>query len=371
MFGALGDIVQKAVGLEWVAPVAGAPVAPVAALPWVGVSASARNLRGLARRVASADDPVLIEGETGVGKELFARYIHALSRRWREPFVKVNCAALPSELAESELFGYAGAPLPEQKPGGFEAAGSGLILLDEIGDMDLPLQARLLEVLQDYTFRKPGSGHPVPVKARVIATTHRDLERAVEEGKFRKDLYYRLYVIGVTIPPLRERREDILPLAGFLLRRHCRYNQPVPVITPALRERLLRYSWPGNVRELENMMWRLSVLGDARLVARQLRTGTGPAGAGGPAVKLPDLPPASGLPTLGQLARDTEQMKAQAILAALNTTWWNRRKAAALLKLEYRTLLYLMKKLCIEDRLTGVAAGEKPRTVLAGSTFRR
>ena len=190
-----------------------------------------------------------------------------------KPFLKLNCAALPSELIESELFGYekgafTGAMM--DKPGKFERAQDGTILLDEIGDMDTRLQAKLLQVLQDGDVQPLGSSRTIKVNVRIMAATHRDLHAAIAQGTFREDLYYRLSVINITIPPLRERRHEIIPLAQQLLLRHVGPGSPVPSIPEALRQAMLDHPWPGNVRELENVMRRFLVYQDAALLAAEL-----------------------------------------------------------------------------------------------------
>src|SRR5579862_6922903 len=191
------------------------------------------------RRVGMADVPVLLHGETGVGKEIMARRLCAYSPRANKPFLKLNCAALPSELVESELFGYEKGAFTgafQKKPGMFEMANGGTILLDEIGDMDVKLQAKLLQVLQDQEFHRIGGTETIRVDVRVIAATHRDLRKGIEEGTFREDLYYRLNVINIVIPPLRERAQEIIPLAEMLLRRHLPQGMTAPEITRELQD---------------------------------------------------------------------------------------------------------------------------------------
>jgi two-component system response regulator AtoC len=302
-------------------------------------------------RVGNSDVPVLLQGETGVGKEVLARQLHARSPRARKPFLKVNCAALPSELIESELFGYERGAFTgafRNKPGKFELADGGTILLDEIGDMDLKLQAKLLHVLQDQEFERLGGREPVRVNVRVMAATHCDLEAAVREGRFRADLYYRINVISIKIPPLRERRDEILDLAEFLLAKHAPAGCRPPAVPAVLRQALLAYDWPGNVRELENVMRRYLVLQDAEMIARELslRSLAQPMGAvASPAVNL--LEPANGTSPLRKVEEAKRHAERDAILAALNTTQWNRKQAAALLGVDYKALLYKMKKLGI------------------------
>jgi two-component system response regulator AtoC len=240
---------------------------------YLGSSPNMRSLHKLLPSVAWSEAPVLIQGETGVGKEVLARQLHALSRRAHQPLFKLNCAALPPELAESELFGYehgAFTGAAKRTPGKFELADGGTLLLDEIGDMDFKLQAKLLQVLQDHEFRRLGRKETVRVDIRVIAATHNDLERAISAGKFRQDLYYRLNVVTLCVPPLRELREDIVPLTEFLLKKHCR--EPLPEITPKLRKALLDHNWPGNVRELENVVRKLAIIRNADAIAPDLTT---------------------------------------------------------------------------------------------------
>src|SRR5271170_3241672 len=224
-------------------------------------------------RVGMADVPVLLHGETGVGKEVMARRLCAYSSRANKPFLKLNCAALPSELIESELFGYekgafTGATI--DKPGKFELAQGGTILLDEIGDMDIRLQAKLLQVLQDGEVQPLGSRRIVKVDVRVMAATHRDLRRGIEEGVFREDLYYRLNVINIVILPLRERRDEILPLADQLLLRYVAKGARPPSIPEAMQRAMLAHPWPGNVRELENLMRRFLIYQDSGLLTAEL-----------------------------------------------------------------------------------------------------
>src|SRR5271155_4413146 len=225
------------------------------------------------KRVGMADVPVLLHGETGVGKEIMARRLCAYSPRANKPFLKLNCAALPSELVESELFGFekgAFTGAVTDKPGRFELAQGGTILLDEIGDMDIRLQAKLLQVMQDGEVQPLGSRRIVKVDVRVMAATHRDLRRGIEDGAFREDLYYRLNVINIVIPPLRERPQEIIPLAETLLRRHLPPGTTAPVLTKELQSAMLEYSWPGNVREVENVMRRYLVYQDADLLIQEL-----------------------------------------------------------------------------------------------------
>lgn len=320
-----------------------------------GSSPSLRSLQNMAMLVAKSDTPVLIQGETGAGKEVLARYLHSMSRRANRPFIKLNCAALPSELVESELFGYERGAFTgayQRKPGMFEIADNGTLLLDEIGDMDFRLQAKLLQVLQDHEFQRLGGKETVRVDVRVIAATHNDLEKSIAAGTFRQDLYYRLNVVSLFMPPLRELRDDIVPLAEFLLKKHWTDGASIPEITPTLKHALLRHDWPGNVRELENVARKLTVLQDPDVIARDLlsratrKTLMGVSADRTSATADPPLAP--GAPILEQVTRAKHQAETEAILAALNTTRWNRKKAAALLKIDYKALLYKMKRLSID-----------------------
>jgi DNA-binding NtrC family response regulator len=312
------------------------------------------------KQIAMSDVPVVIQGESGVGKEVLAREIHAASPRAGSAFLKLNCAAVPAELLESELFGYERGAYTgafKSTPGKFEVADGGTMLLDEIGDMDLKLQAKLLHVLQDKEFQRLGGRETVHVDVRVLAATHCDLEKAIEEGRFRQDLYYRLNVVNITIPPLRERKDEILPLAELFLRKYATPTQPIPESTPELKEALLAYHWPGNIRELENVMRKLLVLSSPAAIAQELRAKTQrkvasssmPWPANGAGLTTDQAEPVS---VLERVTREKSEAEAQAILAALSAARWNRKKAAAMLNIEYKGLLYKMKKL-------GIAGGRK------------
>jgi two-component system response regulator AtoC len=305
-------------------------------------------------RVGMADVPVLLHGETGVGKEVMARRLCAYSPRAHKPFLKLNCAALPSELVESELFGYekgafTGAVI--DKPGKFEIAQGGTILLDEIGDMDIRLQAKLLQVLQDGEIQPLGGNRTVKVNVRVLAATHRDLRRAIEQGTFREDLYYRLNVINIVIPPLRERKTEILPLAEVLLCRHLRPGAVTPEITGELQQAMMEYHWPGNVRELENIMRRFLVYQSSSMLIEEL-TNTVPCSAPKPVAisnhyRLMDGDNSS---SIDRLAEQSRQAESKLLLEALEATRWNRRQAAVRLNLEYRAFLYKLQKYGIADK---------------------
>ena len=336
-------------------------------------------------RVADNDVSVLLRGESGVGKEVIAREIHRRSPRRSAPFVKVNCAALPAELLESELFGHergAFTGAASTRVGKFEFAQHGTIMLDEIAEMPQALQAKILHVLQDRQFTKLGSNRNIEVDVRVIAATNRDLEAMMRAGTFREDLYYRLQVIEVTIPPLRERREEIAQLIEFFLLKFAAiYRRPAVRPSIVLQDALLSYDWPGNIRELENMMKRLVVLQDEALILAELgrprlpRHSTeydqppasapppsprhlAPAAPAPVAVATPVVAADSYVPSangaggvnLQELARHAAMgAEKEAIQLALERFRWNRRKAAEYLQVSYKTLLNKMKECGISE----------------------
>src|SRR6266705_2382795 len=236
----------------------------------VGEGPQMRAVYQFIARVAPADSTVLIRGESGTGKELVARAIHTNSPRSGKPFVAINCAALTESLLESELFGHERGAFTgaiAQKKGKLETADGGTVFLDELGEMAPPLQTKLLRVLQEREFERVGGNRPIKVNIRVIAATNRDLEKSIQAGTFRQDLYYRLNVLTVTMPPLRERREDIPLLAGYFAMRCAKKSaHSVKGISPEARQCLINYDWPGNVRELENAIERAVVLGTTELI---------------------------------------------------------------------------------------------------------
>ena len=306
-----------------------------------GTSPGMRKIHELVGRIGQSEAPVLIQGETGTGKEVIARELHGRSPRSAGPFRKINCAALPGELIESELFGYergAFTGAVQKKTGMFEDADGGTLLLDEIGDMDFRLQSKLLHVLQDGSFFRIGGKEPIAVDVRVMAATHCDLEAGIANRTFRQDLYYRLNVINIHLPPLRDRQEDLPGLIEFLIGKHLKQGARVPPLTDAFQDALMRYHWPGNIRELENCIRRFLILGDPDTLARELRAKSNfSAGKSMGAVSI----------ALTAIVDDKMQAERDAIMSALNTTCWNRRQAAALLQVDYHVLRSEMRKLGI------------------------
>jgi len=302
-----------------------------------------REVGEIIRRAAGVDVTVLICGETGTGKDLVARVVHHLSSRRSKPFIKVNCAAMPRDLLESELFGHergAFTGAHRQKVGKFEAADGGTIFLDEIGDLHPALQAKLLHVLQDGEFSRVGGKSTLKVDVRVIAATNQDLDRAVAGGRFREDLYYRINVIQIVVPPLRERTEEIPFLISYFIERHSRlFRREGFTVPPDVMEVLTKHNYPGNVREVENLVKRMIVLGDPSLASAALAPRKLESLAAGPPRKLPLLSP-SLKDVARQAARSAER---EAIAKVLEDTRWNRVKAAKLLKISYRALLYKIK----------------------------
>jgi two-component system response regulator AtoC len=342
-------------------------------------------------RVADSDIGVLLRGESGVGKDVIARELHRRSPRRSKPFVKVNCAALPAELLESELFGHEKGSFTgagSQRVGKFEFAHQGTLMLDEIGDMSPTLQAKLLHVLQDREFTRVGGNRPIEVDVRVLAATNQNLESMMAAGTFREDLYYRLQVIEIHIPPLRERREEIPSLVEFFLAKYSRlYHRPAPKPSQLLTDLLINHSWPGNIRELENVIKRFVILQDESLIVAELErpraipvppapapVAVAPAadsatsvpeaaapaaaraasvGAAGSGVGVAETEPATESPDgidLQELARAAAMhAEREAISRALERFRWNRRKVAEYLNVSYKTLLNKMKECGITE----------------------
>ncbi len=330
-----------------------------------GTSPRMLEVKMTIEQVADTTVTVLIRGESGTGKEVVARMIYSGSSRSDKPFVKVNCAAIPHELLESELFGYEAGAFTgaiRQKLGKFEQANGGTIFLDEISEMHPSLQAKLLHVLQDHEFSRLGGKRDVQVDVRVLAATNKPLERAVEEGVFREDLFYRLNVVTIHIPPLRERREEIPVFLEYFLGRYSEYYSKHP---PRFSEyavgRMMEYAWPGNIRELENLVKRYVIVGNEAQIIRELSTHkpivssvatalTGPVESDPsfPASAAPIVAGENGggfeMPSLLEIGRRAAmQAEREAIERVLAQTRWNRRQAAKILKVSYKALLNKLK----------------------------
>jgi len=312
---------------------------------FLAASPTMKQLRAQSAIIAKVDVPVLILGESGVGKEIFARLVHKLSPRSQKPFLKVNCAALPAELLESELFGYeAGAftGASKSKPGKFELANYGTILLDEIGEMNPLLQAKLLHVLQDGQFSRLGGRNTVTADVRVLAATNVDIEKAIAQRTFREDLYYRLNAFTLNVPPLRERREEIPGLLKHSMARYARkYSQPPLEYSERLLAACLKYHWPGNLRELGNFVKRFLVLQDENLAISELEERSKPPAAA-KIVRPAAVPIDKGLKSLVRSSKDETELRA--IEEALQATNWNRKMAAARLNISYKALLNKVKQ---------------------------
>jgi two-component system response regulator AtoC len=364
-----------------------------------GHSERMAEVQDLIERVADTDVTVLIRGESGTGKELVARALCASSLRRDKPFVKVNCAALPTELLESELFGFERGAFTgaiQHKPGKFEFANHGTMFLDEIGDMSFPLQAKLLQVLQDGEFSRLGGKHDVHVDVRVVAATNKDVEQAVASGAFREDLFFRLNVVSINLPPLRERREEIPILSDYFLKKYSvQYNKPCAELSHDTMRLLMDYDWPGNIRELENLIKRTVILGSEAPIRKEMTHGiamtahrmqasavrhqaagigrvSSSAGvirnpqsafAGGhaaAAATTPHAPAHSGPLTPTEIAcaaaeagnyslKDISRTAAreaerELIFKMLQQTRWNRKETAEILGISYKALLYKIKE---------------------------
>jgi DNA-binding NtrC family response regulator len=303
-------------------------------------SLSMKHVAATIKQIVDTDALVLLRGESGVGKGVIASYIHTHSLRSAKPFIKINCAALPSELLESELFGFergAFTGAMQAKPGRFESADGGTLLLDEVGELPLSMQAKLLHVLESNQFSRLGASKDIQVDVRVLASTNRDLELAVNAGNFRKDLYYRLKVVTLTIPPVRERIEEIPLLVEYFNKKFAkRYERPTVLFSPNVWSLFQSYSWPGNVRELENLVKRAVILQDASFLEKELKMEKAASAVNG-------LPLSSG-GLKGVSRRASRLAEREAILKTLQHTNWNRTLTAQILQVSYKTLLYKMQE---------------------------
>ena len=317
----------------------------------IGHSAGMKRVYDLVARAAPTDSPVLLRGETGTGKELVARALHAYSRRAQRPFIKVNCSAIPHGLMESELFGHEKGSFTgaiARKDGRFIVADTGTIFLDEIGEMPLAMQAKMLRVLQDGEFERVGGTEPVKTNVRIIAATNRNLEEAIKKGGFREDLFFRLNVIPIVIPPLRDRREDIPDLLAYCLHKFnvvCRKR--ITTIAEVVKEGMLNYQWPGNVRELENIIERATVLSSDEiitpdLIPHEILT----ASAGKPAGEATG----KGQENAGGLVLMVNNYERGLVEAAMREAGNNQIKAAKLLQINRSTLQYKLQKYGLTGR---------------------
>jgi two-component system response regulator FlrC len=312
----------------------------------VAVAEISRRLLDLARRVAASDCTVLISGESGTGKEVLARYLHRHSPRAQRPFVAVNCAAIPESMLEALLFGYekgAFTGAHAGHPGKFEQAQGGTLLLDEISEMPLGLQAKLLRVLQEREVERLGGRGSLALDVRVLATTNRTLREQVAAGRFREDLYYRLNVFPVAITPLRERRDDILPIAMQLLALRTRPGERIPALSADAAHLLLTHTWPGNVRELDNVLQRALILCAGPVIETEHIETESAAPNHMPAVT--SLADSTGRSRGGALARTLERAEQEILLEALRSPQVTRRAIAAHLGISPRTLRYKLARL--------------------------
>jgi two-component system, NtrC family, response regulator AtoC len=335
-------------------------VAPVAS-DVVFPSANRRMLqiKAICDQVAHADVPILILGESGVGKEVLARYIHSQSGR-EQLFVKVNCAALPADLLESELFGHergAFTGAMREKPGKFELAGEGTLMLDEIAEMSPLLQAKLLHILQDGEYARLGGTRPLRSEARILAATNKRPQDLVTAGTFREDLYFRLNVITIEIPPLRERPEDILPLCrGFVERYRAKYKSPVRELPPELERAFARFHWPGNIRQLENSIKRFLILPDLQQALAELQKPAPPR----------ETPAADKLSLKELSAVAAERAEKEVILRTLEEVNWNRKQAARQLNICYKSLLNKLRRWQLGSRPDPEEEAEEVQVASAG-----
>lgn len=312
------------------------------------------RIKEIIDQIADTDVTVLIQGESGVGKEVVARSIHLNSFRRERPFVKVNCAALPQELLESELFGYEKGAFTgayRQKPGKFEQASGGTIFLDEISEISLSLQGKLLQVLQDREFSRLGGKKDIRVDVRVLVATNKNMEEGVKNGRFREDLYYRLNVVNITIPPLRERREEIPIFVEYFLDKFCKkYQKKVIPLSERMKRALSQHRWSGNVREMENVIQRFVVLGNEEAIIEELT----------PGIQEDSVPEENEKivkaeekvwPSLKEVHQEAlKKAECETILKALEMTNWNRKKAADILRISYKALLYKIKETGLDKR---------------------
>jgi len=330
-----------------------------------GGSEVMQAIRQRVAKVTGANIPVLIQGDSGTGKELIARLIHYRSPWAAGPLVKVNCPAIPGTLLESELFGYEKGAFTGAygaKPGRVELAQGGSLFLDEIGELDMGLQAKLLQLLQDGKFCRIGGQEDTRVELRVICATNRPLEQEVENGTFRQDLFYRINVVNLQIPALRERLQDVPQLSAYFLNSYNeKYNAKAPPLSPHLLQMMQNYAWPGNIRELENLIKRYVILGTEEAITSELVNHNPP--------QYAPMIPTDGIISLKQMTREAvRELERHVILKVLQANNWNRKRAARALGISYRALLYKIRdaglpsnravKRAEQERLTAAASAD-------------
>ncbi len=335
----LRQLVNTALNLETRTPLPGGGDTPEEAT-LLGESAAIEEIRRMIRKLARSQAPVYVSGESGTGKELAARLIHTQGPRSRRPFIAVNCGAIPQELMESEFFGHRKGSFTgaiANKEGLFQAADGGTLFLDEVADLPMPMQVKLLRVIQERRVRPVGEQAEVAVDVRIISATHKNLSQMVEQGEFRQDLFYRINVIDLHIPPLRQRREDIAPLISRILEQIALMSgSDIPHLERNALDALYHYDYPGNVRELENILERAITLCEGNRI-------------GLAELQLPEQPTASTpLERSAPLEEYLEQVERNAIIEALEATRWNRTAAARQLGISFRALRYRLSKLGIE-----------------------
>jgi two-component system response regulator AtoC len=319
-----------------------------------GSSTAMAEVQEKLRRVAAANIPVLLHGENGTGKEIMARMVHISSPWSNGPFVKLSCPAIPATLLESELFGYEKGAFTGAygvKPGRVEQADRGTLFLDEIAELELGLQAKLLQLLQDGQFCRIGAQEDRKVEVRIVCATNRDLREEVTHGTFREDLFYRINVVNIELPPLRERSQDIPQLAEFFIQAYAeKFSTRAAPLSSSMLSKLSQYSWPGNIRQLENLIKRYVILGSEQAILGELR-------ANPDSVELSDQP--FSLKTMTRNA--TRGLERTIILKTLEQHQWNRKSAARALDISYRALLYKLKEAGLPSQRRAAAEAQSAR----------
>src|SRR5437660_158068 len=333
-----------------------------------GHSDAMQALRARMDKVASANVPVLIQGESGTGKDIIARMIHGRSPWKTGPYVKVNCPAIPGTLLESELFGYEKGAFTGaygMKPGRVELAHRGTLFLDEIAELDPAIQAKLLQLLQDGQFCRIGAQGERQVEVRVVCATNRQLQQAIKSGTFRQDLFYRINVVTIELPPLQERSGDIPMLLNYFLEKYSKqYNSPVRTLSDGLWEVLREYRWPGNIRELENLAKRYVILGPEEAIGHILKD----ADQDDPALEGSEIPPKGGIQLKKLTRQAVKQLERKIILIMLEVNARNRKASAHALRISSPTLLYKMKEAGLSPKMAGKRPKGK-RTVVANGAL--